>query len=184
MFQEVNSIMKSNKVFLWIFVCLIFSALLWNAVQSLLWKQFTLMQVSQGFRFVFELNVTPFLIILFSKVVCCVSWPIPYKNPLRKLFFNVGFQFNFAEPFTLSNFYNTTYYNNIFNSRNFDDASSSSCNSTECANASMDPDNAALLESLKDGRVEPRSIGDSNDLVGSDLTAGQLYASIEDNFME
>lgn len=34
------------------------------------------------------------------------------------------------------------------------------------------------------GRVESRGIGGSNDLVGSDLTAAQLYESIEDNFME
>lgn len=99
------------------------------------------------------------------KVVCCVSWPIPYKNPLRKLFFNVGFQFNYGEPFRPSNFYNATYFQNPFGgSRDLKDETS----------------NSTAAESVG----EPRSLDGSNEIVGSDLTAGQLYESIEDNFKE
>lgn len=81
---------------------------------------------------------------------------------MRKLFFNVGFQFNYGEPFRPSNFYNATYFQNPFGgSRDFKDETS---NST--------------------GAESARSLDGSNEIVGSDLTAGQLYESIEDNFKE
>lgn len=104
---------------------------------------------------------------LFHQVVIAVSWPIPYKNPLRKLFFNLGFQFNYNEPFAASNFYNPTYYQNIFNSR---DLKESPGNFTE--------------ENNSNDRVSSRSIDGAKSLVGKDLTAAQFYESIEDNFAE
>lgn len=84
--------------------------------------------------------------------MCAVSWPIPYKNPLRKLFFNVGFQFNYGEPFDLSNFYNATYFPKTFNGRE------------------IDPN---------DGDIESRGFSNTKELKGGDLTAAQLYESIE-----
>lgn len=89
--------------------------------------------------------------------MCAVSWPIPYKNPLRKLFFNVGFQFNYGEPFDLSNFYNATYFPNAFSGRKIDS---------------------------NDGDDKGRGFSNANELKGSDLTAAQLYESIENNLFE
>ncbi|XP_055315391.1 uncharacterized protein LOC129575584 [Sitodiplosis mosellana] len=155
-------IMKSNKLVCGILLCLFFSANLYNLVESLIWSRFTLFQV-----------------------VCCVSWPIPYKNPLRKLFFNVGFQFNYGEPFALSNFYNATYYQNIFNSRDFHNGHSPN-SSTENAHYNDGTTEYSTLDTTTDGnmvngRVESRSI---DGLVGKDVSAAQLYESIEDNFVE
>ncbi|XP_031636176.1 uncharacterized protein LOC116349062 [Contarinia nasturtii] len=134
--------MKWSEVFCCILICFVLSPIQFGAVNGLIWSQYTLMQV-----------------------VCCVSWPIPYKNPLRKLFFNVGFQFNYNEPFALSNFYNATYYQNIFNSRDFKGSPSTTNNDT-------------------DNRMQSRSIDGSSNLVGKDLTAAEFYESIEDNFVE
>lgn len=86
--------------------------------------------------------------------MCAVSWPIPYKNPLRKLFFNVGFQFNYGEPFALSNFYNATYFPNALSGREI---------------------------KSNDGDNEGRVLSNTNELMGRDLTAAQLYESIENN---
>lgn len=86
---------------------------------------------------------------------------------MRKLFFNVGFQFNYGEPFRPSNFYNATYFQNPFGgSRDLRDQHT---NSTEIINSS---------------EGESRSFDGSNDLLGSDLTAGQLYESFENNIAE
>lgn len=125
---------------------------------------------------------------IIHQVVCCVSSPIPYKNPLRKLFFNVGFQFNYGEPFALANFYNATYYQNIFNGRDFKDSHFSSAdNSTENNDQHLlynaTNDGTTVVNDVKD-HMKSRSIDGSNDLVGKDLTATQLYESIEDNFVE
>lgn len=101
----------------------------------------------------------------------CVSWPIPYKNPLRKLFFNTGFQFNYGEPFSLSSFYNATYFQNSFSGRNhFSNSGTSS-----------KPD----IDDKQTGRFVERSVdSEQNDLIGDDLTASQLYESIENNIEE
>lgn len=110
----------------------------------------------------------------------CVSWPIPYKNPLRKLFFNLGFQFNYAEPFRPSNFYNATYFQNPFGgSRDLKD-SLLPTNSAE-VNSTVDVLTTEIDQSSRD---ESRSFYGSNELVGSDLTAAQLYESIENNIAE
>lgn len=133
--------------------------------------------------------------VYLSQVVFCVSWPIPYKNPLRKLFFNIGFQFNYAEPFALANFYNATYFQNIFNSRDLKMDTNVPLYTEFNENNGKSPFNAMNAVITEDtisssstvdnlAHVESRGIGGSNDLVGSDLTAAQLYDSIEDNFME
>lgn len=100
---------------------------------------------------------------------------------MRKLFFQLGFQFNYGEPFALSNFYNATYFQNIFNSRDL---------KGERASTQMNSNNAVTGRNdnqthINGGRMESRSFREGTDeLVGSDLTAAQLYESIEDNFME
>lgn len=115
---------------------------------------------------------------------------------MRKLFFNIGFQFNYGEPFALTNFSNATYYQNIFNSREFKANDSASLeNRTEIdRNLLLDPTNDGQTEDIISkttnehsdikGHKESRSIDGSNDLVGKDVTAAQLYESIEDNFVE
>lgn len=118
--------------------------------------------------------------IIFLKVVCAISWPIPYKNPMRKLFFNVGFQFNYNEPFSPANFYNATYFQNIFNGRELRGESDSSDNVTMANNINEDS-----IDDVNKKDVKSRSLDeDQNQLVGRDLTAAQLYESIEDNFSE
>lgn len=104
----------------------------------------------------------------------CVSWPIPYKNPQRKLFFNTGFQFNYGEPFSPSSFYNATYYQNILDGRHHVD---DNFLSTEIfANATKSTND------MQSARFVERSVdSEQSDLTGSDLTASQLYKIIEDN---
>lgn len=120
-------------------------------------------------------------------MVICVSWPIPYKNPLRKLFFNTGFQFNYGEPFSLSSFYNATYYQNILDGRhNLDDNSlSSEITASESEYKSIDVNATQSTNDMQSTHLLERSIDSKqNDLIGSDLTAAQLYQSIEDNIDE
>lgn len=120
-------------------------------------------------------------------MVICVSWPIPYKNPQRKLFFNTGFQFNYAEPFSLSSFYNATYYQNILGGRhNLDDNFLSSDFSTKSnEHKAIDVNATQHTDGMQNKRLVERSIGsEQNDLIGSDLTAAQLYHSIEENIKE
>lgn len=114
----------------------------------------------------------------FSQVVVAVSWPIPYKNPLRKLFFNIGFQFNYGEPFNLSSFYNATYFQNPFTNRKMNTENES----TADLNGSTEK-NVATSESIDDFHASARSTA-SNDLIGSDVTAGELYEGIEQNLFE
>lgn len=94
---------------------------------------------------------------------------------MRKLFFNVGFQFNYGEPFALRNFYNATYFQNPFGgSRDLKYGNSTDNIESE----------DTVSGTNRDGRAMSRGFDESNDLLGSDLTAAQLYESIEDNFME
>lgn len=93
---------------------------------------------------------------------------------MRKLFFNVGFQFNYGEPFALRSFYNATYFQNIFSSRDFKNVTTEDSISGNATNKYDDGG----------GRVESRSIDGSNGLVGKDVSAAELYESIEDNFVE
>lgn len=105
---------------------------------------------------------------------------------MRKLFFNVGFQFNYAQPFALSNFYNATYYQNIFNSRDFK-GENHRLSQINTANGDILQNNTFLdpSDSFVEEHMQSRSIAEEqNELVGSDLTAAQLYSSIEDNFIE
>lgn len=85
------------------------------------------------------------------------------------MFFNTGFQFNYAEPFSLSSFYNATYFQNILDGRqNLDNNVLS-----------------AKVENVNRSNTVERSIESGrNDLIGSDVTAAQLYRSIEDNIKE
>lgn len=114
----------------------------------------------------------------------CVSWPIPYKNPLRKLFFNTGFQFNYAEPFSLSSFYNATYYQNILDGRRHhvvDNFSSSDIFTKTSEHTVTDGNDTQSTNDKRSKRFVERSIdSEQNDLAGSDLAAAQLYLIIED----
>lgn len=108
---------------------------------------------------------------------------------MRKLFFNVGFQFNYGEPFAVSNFYNPPYYANIFNGRDLKNGNSTN-NSTE-ENLQFDDGTTkdSTFDTTTDGFIgnshgQSRSIDGSNDLVGKDVSAAQFYESIEDNFVE
>lgn len=90
---------------------------------------------------------------------------------MRKLFFNIGFQFNYGEPFNLSSFYNATYFQNPFTNRkmNVENESNGSTEKNEATSESID--------------ASARSIT-SNNLIGSDVTAGDLYEGIEQNLFE
>lgn len=117
----------------------------------------------------------------------CVSWPIPYKNPQRKLFFNTGFQFNYGEPFSLSSFYNATYFQNTLDGRqNLDDnILSSEIFAKSSEHKTVDVNDTQFTNDSQSKRFVERSIDSSqSDLIGSDLTAAQLYQSIEDNIAE
>lgn len=116
---------------------------------------------------------------------------------MRKLFFNVGFQFNYAEPFALTNFYKAPYFQNIFNSRDFKAKQLDKFNNSLHVDDKLqfDEKNDDTTEDAKsetitkpnefEGRAESRSFHQgSNELAGRDLTAAQLYESIEDNFAE
>lgn len=140
------------------------------------------------------------------QVVIAVSWPIPYKNPMRKLFFNIGFQFNYNEPFRLSSFYNATYFKNPFNNRNF--------KSNEAAPEVQENDVGTSIQDAMDDRhisdsfdairadnetvrtsksISTRSseqrypyehTNHNNELIGADLTAAQLYEGIEEHLFK
>lgn len=97
---------------------------------------------------------------------------------MRKLFFNAGFQFNFGEPFNLTSFYNATYFQNPFNSRSNvegDNYGKAVGNTTEHM------DSTTLKPNILNG--ETRGYSEST-IKGSDLTAAQLYESIEKNLIE
>lgn len=114
----------------------------------------------------------------------CVSWPIPYKNPQRKLFFNTGFQFNYGEPFSLSGFYNATYFQNTLDGRQ-NNFLSSEIFAKKSEHKTIDVNDTQSTYDLQSKRSVKRNIDSSqSDLIGSDLTAAQLYQSIEDNIEE
>lgn len=133
------------------------------------------------------------------QVVIAVSWPIPYKNPLRKLFFNIGFQFNYNEPFQLSSFYNATYFQNPFSNRDLrpnDMESDKQENIVETSTLhaqipstvdSLDAVNETIrmpkaISGRSNGfRYPAEHINDDNRLIGTDLTAAQLYEGIEEH---
>lgn len=158
----------------------------------------------------------------FFQIVFAVSWPIPYKNPMRKLFFNTGFQFNYAEPFALSNFYKPMYFQDAFtnrelpiNTNNATDTKSTNFNESEVEVSDSDlrevdtasdggvietkmieieaPD-VTTTETIRNQESEditeahkakPKSRSlNTADSIGSDITAGQLYDSIERNLVE
>lgn len=85
----------------------------------------------------------------------------------------MAFQFNYAEPFSMSSFYNATYFQNIYDSRHHSNekserfATNSEVNHTQGA-----------------GIVERSIESEQNGLTGKDLTAAQLYESIEKKFNE
>lgn len=148
------------------------------------WSRF----VSWAFRKLIAITV--------FQVVFAVSWPIPYKNPMRKLFFNIGFQFNYMEPFRLSSFYNATYFKNPFNNRNFksDEAASENDVDTSTQDA-MNEHHISDFSAGNETMRTPKSINTrsseqrypyehtnhNNELIGTDLTAAQLYEGIEEH---
>lgn len=145
------------------------------------------------------------------QIVFAVSVPIPYKNPLRKIFFNSGFQFNYNEPYAPSSFYNPTYFQDAFtgsrdlpsNAANSTDVQASELNAaggseaieagtTEAEEAeraateeqpSVEDTEPPATEQSRGKKLQSRSL-DSNELTGSDVSAGQLYESIERNLVE
>lgn len=140
------------------------------------------------------------------QVVIAVSWPIPYKNPMRKLFFNIGFQFNYNEPFRLSSFYNATYFKNPFNNRNFEsneaasdvqendvDTStqdamdvrhvSDSFDAPRAGNETMRTPKSIAIRSSEQ-RYPFEHTNHNNELIGMDLTAAQLYDGIEEHLFK
>lgn len=125
-----------------LFACI--GLMIFHQITALLWMQFTLMQV-----------------------VIAVSWPIPFPHPDRKIFFNIGFQFNYAEPFRPSSFYQPTYWPLGRSATEGDSA-----------------DNGTTAESQSGGEKSARSLSVEDqhpELRGRDLTAGELYKSIEGN---
>lgn len=73
----------------------------------------------------------------------------------------------------MSSFYNATYFQNVFNSRDFKDV-----HSDEVATES------SVAQTITKSNGQSRSINEPIDLIGTDVTAAQLYESIEDNFAE
>lgn len=137
------------------------------------------------------------------QVVFAVSWPIPYKNPMRKLFFNIGFQFNYMEPFRLSSFYNATYFQNPFDNRELKSnefeskepenvvetstlaASNNAGISTEVGSFDGVNQTSRVPKSvnvrIREDRYPFESTNHNNELIGRDLTAAQLYEGIEEH---
>lgn len=119
----------------------------------------------------------------------CVSWPIPYKNPLRKLFFNTGFQFNYGEPFSLSSFYNATYFQNNFDGRHRSDnnvlfSGISSIKDKKHKATNFNGTQPNIDDKQNRHFVERSGDSEENNIIGSDLTAAQLYESIENSIKE
>lgn len=114
------------------------------------------------------------------QVVVAVSWPIPYKNPLRKLFFNVGFQFNYGEPFRASSFYNATYFSLEDTKR-----SAAEIDRNDETTEHEVGNTTETISTGKESNKIRREISNSKEpLMGKDLTAGQLYDAIEINLIE
>lgn len=95
---------------------------------------------------------------------------------MRKLFFNVGFQFNYGEPFNLRAFYNATYFANPFTNRELDPANENGANNVE--------DNLDATTMNPEFEQESRGFDGTVEKKGSDLTAAQLYESIENTLFE
>lgn len=88
---------------------------------------------------------------------------------MRKLFFNVGFQFNFGEPFRLSSFYNPMYF--PLNNKRSNDGNNEI--ETQQHNVTKIIDKRER-KSLPDFEID-------HHLKGKDITAGDFYDSLEDN---
>lgn len=103
------------------------------------------------------------------------------------MFFNTGFQFNYAEPFSLSSFYNATYFQNILDGRQNlgEKFSSSEIVQKNSKHEAMDDSSTQSTNDMQSTRIADRSVDSKrNSLIGSDVTAAQLYRSIEDNIKE
>lgn len=115
---------------------------------------------------------------------------------MRKLFFNIGFQFNYGEPFNLQAFYNATYWKNPFENRAADSAPSMQIGddnenaetTTEFWSTTNEAETTTELFMGNDERQSRAAIGGQydggNTLVAKDLTAAQLYQSIERNILK
>lgn len=118
---------------------------------------------------------------------------------MRKLFFNIGFQFNYNEPFQLSSFYNATYFQNPFSNRDLKtnemgsavrengvDASTpdaqipTTVDSLSASNGTIRMPKAISARSSESSHSAGQ-IDDNNELIGTDLTAAQLYEGIEEH---
>lgn len=131
-----------------------------KSIECLLWSQFTLVQVRIE-QFCFRLIYSDIKIITVLQVVCCVSWPIPFKDPQRKLFFNIGFQSNYGLPFQLSTFTSPPFFppNN------------------KRSNEGSDQPNAT-----EEAKVRERKSA-TDTASGRDVSAGEFYESIEENIV-
>lgn len=118
---------------------------------------------------------------------------------MRKLFFNIGFQFNYNEPFQLSSFYNATYFQNPFSNRDLKtNEMGSEVQNNGVGTSTLDAEIPTTVDSLSASNetiripkaISARSsessypsgqINNNNELIGTDLTAAQLYEGIEEH---
>lgn len=126
---------------------------------------------------------------------------------MRKLFFNIGFQFNYNEPFQLSSFYNATYFQNPFSKRDFkanemdttvrdNDIQTSTLDAmnNNQISTTVDLHNDVSSETIRLPKsIDTRSSEEShkfeqtnggNQLIGADLTAAQLYEGVEEHLFK
>lgn len=127
------------------------------------------------------------------------------------MFFNSGFQFNYNEPYAPSNFYKPAYFEDAFTgSRDFPSNSNSSTETQSSDSNSPDNGRNADVKETEIETIETTTTNDeeviestdppvfggstarkprnhdinSNELTGSDVSAGQLYESIERHLVE
>lgn len=127
-----------------------------KSIECLLWSQFTLVQVKID-HICFRLIE----IITILQVVCCISWPIPFKDPQRKIFFNIGFQSNYGLPFRLSSFYNPPFFP---------------------PNNKRSNEGSGHPNATDEAKVRERKSA-TDSVSGRDVSAGEFYESVEENIV-
>lgn len=154
-------------------------------IESLLWAQFTVFQVSSVMLpkqtvSIISRAVKRKICLNSIQITVAISWPIPYKNPARKIFWNIGFQFNYNEPFLPSNFYRPPFFQNPFTGAR-SQADQSQLNDTIIADFSNETTtmHTDAMRMSDEHAIQARDV--ARQITGRDVTAGELYNSIEDH---
>lgn len=123
-------------------------------IKCMFFPQYSVMQAS-----LVQSIVTCNLAISFrtrTQINAAISFPIAI--PDRKMYLNVGYQFNYGTPFALSNFIKPPYVQNYLKERQFGDEQITATNASE----------------HKERRAVDVSLADM------DITAGELYNTLMD----